>query len=122
MAFEIARRFALPLMALATFAVLPADAGAARKPPVLTGGAVIHDLAYMNGHYCFAGHVHFGSSSGQPTQAKARSEALISWFELVNLEYGDQWSNYAIAASKKVACSQSGTSWGCEVHAIPCSR
>ncbi len=86
------------------------------------GAAVIHDLARMNGRYCFAGHVHYGSSSGAATQAKAKAEAIESWFELVDLEYGAQWSSYSLSAAKNVKCSQSGTAWGCEVHAIPCSR
>jgi hypothetical protein len=102
-------------------APLAADA-ASGKPPVLTGAAVIHDLARMNGRYCFSGHVHYGSSSGAATQAKAKADAIESWFELVDLEYGGQWSSFAVSAAKSVKCSQSGMAWGCEVRAIPCSR
>lgn len=94
----------------------------AGRPPVLDGAAVIHDLARIGGRYCFAGHVHYGSSSGQPSLAAAKSVAVQSWYELVNLEYGAQWSSYQISAAKNVACSQSGVTWGCEIHAIPCSR
>lgn len=111
----------LTILALSLFAPLAANPALA-KPPVLSGAAAIHDLARMGGRYCFAGHVHYGSSSGQATQAKAKAEAISSWFELVNLEYGAQWSSYAVSAAKKVSCAQSGTAWGCEVHAIPCSR
>jgi len=115
---------------LATLAVLstashmvpiPANAESG-KPPVLTGAAAIQDRARMNGRYCFAGHVHYGSSSGAATQASAKAQAIESWFELVDLEYGGQWSSFAISAAKNVKCSQSGTAWGCEVRAIPCSR
>ena len=120
MSFTNARIFALPFLPLMMLA-LPSAANAAGRP-ALNGAAAIHDLARMGGRYCFAGHVHYGSSSGQATQAKAKAQAIGSWFELVDLEYGAQWSSFAISAAKKVACSQSGTSWGCEVHAIPCSR
>lgn len=123
MSFEKARAFAAPLLSLAAALVLPLAAqAAASRPPVLSGAAVIHDVAKMGGHYCFAGHVHYGSSSGQPTLAKAKAEAIQSWYELVDLEYGKQWSSYGISAAKKVSCGQSGQSWGCEIHAIPCSR
>ncbi|MEZ5897968.1 MAG: hypothetical protein R3D51_00600 [Hyphomicrobiaceae bacterium] len=127
MSFHTTRRISLAFCALAAALFLPsavdtANAGAGRKPPVLTGAAAIHDLARYGNRYCFAEHVHFGSSSGQPTLAKAKAEAVESWFELVDLEYGGQWSSYSVAAKKDLKCSQSGTSWGCEVHAIPCSR
>lgn len=112
---------AFAIIALSLCAPLAAQAAAGRKP-VLSGAAAIHDVARIGGRYCFAGHVHYGSSSGQASQAKARSEAVQSWYELVDLEYGGQWSSFAIAAAKSVKCSQSGTAWGCEVHAIPCSR
>lgn len=110
--------FAAALMSLpaASFA---ANAG---RPPALTGAAAIHSLARMGGRYCFAGHVHFGSSTGQPTKAKAKAEAIQDWYDLVDLEYGGQWSSFTLAAAKQVSCSQSGTTWGCEIHAIPCSR
>lgn len=123
MSFEKTRQIAAPLLLLAGALALPMAAhAAASRPPVLSGAAVIHDVAKMGGHYCFAGHVHYGSSSGQPTQAKAKAEAIQSWWELVNLEYGAQWSSYNLSAAKKVSCGQSGQSWGCEIHAIPCSR
>jgi hypothetical protein len=123
MSFENARSLAPPLLSLAAVIALPMAAhAAASRPPVLSGAAVIHDLAKMGGRYCFAGHVHYGSSAGQPTQAKAKAEAILSWYELVDLEYGAQWSSYNISAAKKVSCLQSGQSWGCEIHAIPCSR
>lgn len=123
MAFGFVRTLATLALLLSAALTLPIAAKAASgKPPVLTGAAVIHDLARMNGRYCFAGHVHYGSSSGAATQAAAKAEAIESWFELVDLEYGAQWSSYSISAAKSVKCSQSGTAWGCEVHAIPCSR
>lgn len=123
MAYGNARTLVTSALLLAACLVAPLAAQAASgKPPVLTGAAAIHDLARMNGRYCFAGHVHYGSSSGAPTQARAKAEAIASWFELVDLEYGAQWSSYSISAAKSVKCSQSGTDWGCEVHAIPCSR
>jgi len=98
------------------------QAAASRRPPVLSGAAAIHDLARYGGRYCFADHVHFGSSENQPSLAKAKAEAIDSWFQLVDLEYGAQWSSFATAAKKSVQCAPSGTSWGCEIHAIPCSR
>lgn len=123
MSFEKAQGFAASLLSLAAVIALPVAAqAAAGRPPVLSGAAVIHDIAKMGGRYCFAGHVHYGSSTGQPTQMKAKAEAILSWYELVDLEYGKQWSSYNISAAKKVSCAQSGSGWGCEVHAIPCSR
>lgn len=118
MALGSTRTLAVLLLSLAPVLATAASA----KPPVLSGAAVIHDLAKIGGRYCFAGHVHYGSSSGQGSQARAKTEAIQSWYELVNLEYGAQWSSYAISANKKMSCAQSGTAWGCEVHAIPCSR
>lgn len=112
---------ALSLSSLATLPVTALAAGAGR-PPVLTGAAAIHSLARMGGRYCFAGHVHFGSSSGKATKALAKAEAIQDWFDLVDLEYGRQWSSYTLSAAKQVSCANAGTTWGCEVHAIPCSR
>lgn len=123
MALTNLRTLAVSLLPLAAALAAPVQVQAASgKPPVLTGAAVIHDLARMNGRYCFAGHVHYGSSSGAATQAKAKADAIESWYELVDLEYGGQWSSFAISAAKSVKCAQSGMAWGCEVHAIPCSR
>ena len=55
-------------------------------------------------------------------ECAAKADAIESWFELVDLEYGGQWSSFAVSAAKSVKCSQSGMAWGCEVRAIPCSR
>ncbi|NOT72114.1 MAG: hypothetical protein HOP09_12830 [Hyphomicrobium sp.] len=92
------------------------------KPFVLSGAAVIHDIVRIGGRVCFDRHVHYGSSMGQSNVKAAQAAAVSSWYELVQLEYGSQWSSYQLAAGKDVKCSQSGAGWGCEVHATPCSR
>ena len=92
------------------------------KPFVLSGAAVIHDVVRIGNRMCFDGHVHYGSSLGQANVKVAQTMAVESWYQLVQLEYGDQWSSYALAAGKDVKCSQSGAGWGCEIHATPCSR
>ncbi|HMN37295.1 MAG TPA: hypothetical protein PKD49_06235 [Hyphomicrobium sp.] len=127
MSLHTTRRSVVAACALAAafvtpFAVHSAHAAAGRQTLVLSGGAAIHDIARYGGRYCFADHVHYGASTDQPTKAKAKSAAIQSWFELVDLEYGAQWSSYAVSAKKDLSCTQSGTSWGCEVRAIPCSR
>lgn len=92
------------------------------KPFVLSGAAVIHDVVRIGGRVCFDGHVHYGSSISQPNVKAAQAAAADSWYQLVQLEYGDQWSSYQLAAGKDVKCTQSGAGWGCEIHATPCSR
>jgi hypothetical protein len=98
-----------------------AEAAQKQKPIVLTGAAVIHDIRVMNGRYCFDGHVHYGASTGMPSLKAAQSEAINSWFQLVDLEYGGKWSDYRKSAAKDMKCAPSGAGWGCELHAIPCS-
>ncbi|MEQ1671389.1 MAG: hypothetical protein ABL893_11065, partial [Hyphomicrobium sp.] len=118
------------LLAAACLVALPGAAEAATKramhkggkPFVLSGAAAMHDIVRIGGRICFDGHVHYGSSMGQPNLRAAQSAAVGSWYQLVQFEYGDQWSSYQLSAGKDVKCSQSGAGWGCEIHATPCSR
>jgi hypothetical protein len=125
MSFKNGLRYGLQGVAVAAVAAAvgmgAAEAAQRRGPPVLTGAAVIHDLRKVGNRYCFDGHVHYGASTGMPTVKAAQSEAINSWSQFVYLEYGTDWSNYAKATAKDVKCAPSGTAWGCEVHAIPCT-
>ncbi|MEZ5776624.1 MAG: hypothetical protein R3D33_18500 [Hyphomicrobiaceae bacterium] len=71
---------------------------------------------------CFADHYHYGSSSGMPSKKAATAEAIASWAGFVAWEYGDEYGNWRIAASKQVDCSGSGSSWSCQVSARPCHK
>jgi hypothetical protein len=107
---------------IAATMVCAADANAARKHQVvvLDGVAAMHNIVRIGNRLCFEGHYHYGSSAGQATKAAAQSAAIDSWFQLVDLEYGAEWSSFRKSANKKVTCSQSTSGWGCDVESIPC--
>jgi hypothetical protein len=125
MSFKNALQYGLlgfAVAAAATAVVMGAAEAAQRHgPPVLTGVAAIHDLRKVGNRYCFDGHFHYGASSGKPNVKVAQAAAIDSWFQLVDLEYGAQWSNYSHATAKEMKCAPDGAAWGCEVHAIPCN-
>lgn len=80
----------------------------------------LHDIRREGGRNCFATHYHYGSSSGLSTAAAAQREAIKSWADFADLEYGSDWARYGKAAGKSVSCNQSGSGWGCDVAARPC--
>ena len=96
----------LPALALAT----PASAEAP-WPEVRIGG-----------NACFADHVHYGSSKGEPSKKAALAAAGASFSAGVDFEYGATYASWAIAAHKKIDCYQDGGSWSCVVYALPCRK
>ncbi len=73
-------------------------------------------------NYCFADHVHYGSSKGQPSKKAALAAAAASFAEGIVFEYGNGYENWSIAASKKINCYQEAGTWVCVVHGLPCRR
>lgn len=84
------------------------------------GLAASHDLSVEGGRVCFAQHYHYGSSSGAPSVRLAQAEAVKSWADFVDFEYGSAWSNYRKASSKDMKCSRGAGGYGCDVSARPC--
>jgi hypothetical protein len=83
-----------------------------------TGIAGIHSWVKMGRKTCLADHFHNGTGNGA-TRPQAERAAVQSWVDFTAWEYGSIWGRYAIAASKKMACSRS-ESWSCDVEARPC--
>jgi hypothetical protein len=73
-------------------------------------------------HWCFADHVHFGSSKGQPSKKAALAAAAASYAEGIVFEYGNGYESWTIAARKNINCYQEGGSWTCVIHALPCRK
>jgi hypothetical protein len=84
------------------------------------GLAELHEQKREGNRICMSEHFHHGSSAGEATQKEAEAVAVQRWGGFVVFEYGAPWGDYAIAASKTMQCSASGTGWGCEVDARPC--
>ncbi len=87
-----------------------------------TGLASIHDLRVERGKLCMAGHFHHGFGSGQASKRAAFVEAVKGWQSFTRLEYGNDWANIRLAASKSRSCSRSKRGWKCHVKARPCRR
>ncbi len=85
-----------------------------------TGFASSHDWRKERGMNCFVDHFHYGSSTTQPTRAKAERDAINSWSSFTDFEYGSNWARYGKAGSKKMTCKQGGGGWECNVEARPC--
>ena len=109
-------RVELGLVAAATAAAL----GGAPSRADQTGLASIHTLRHEGGRLCMADHWHFGSSGAQANQGTAQREAIRSWAEFTDLEYGSDWARYGRAASQRMRCKRSSAGWYCEVEARPC--
>lgn len=85
-----------------------------------TGFASSHDWRRERGMNCFVDHYHYGSSTLQPTRAKAERDAIKSWASFTDFEYGSDWARYSKAGSKKMSCKSGGGGWECNVEARPC--
>ena len=85
-----------------------------------TGLATIHALRREGGRLCMADHFHYGSSSAQASQAAAQREAIRSWAEFTDLEYGSDWAHYGRAASQRLKCKRGSSGWYCDAEARPC--
>ena len=107
-------RLSKTLMALA---VLVGGATLARADE--TGIAGIHDWHRVGDRICFVDHYHDGAGHGS-SQKAALAEAIKSWQDFTDLEYGSDWASFSKAAAKSTPCTSSGGGFECSVHAIPC--
>jgi hypothetical protein len=85
-----------------------------------TGLAAMHAMRREGGRLCMSDHWHYGSSGLQPSRAVAQREAIRSWQDFTDLEYGGSWARFGRAASRKMGCSRSGNGWTCDAEARPC--
>jgi len=83
-----------------------------------SGSVVAKHYRYM----CQGEHLHYGSSSGQPTRSKALKAAINDWAGFTAFEYGDHYAHWRIAKNKRVGCRRSTGSWNCSIQATPCRR
>ena len=79
-----------------------------------TGLASIHALRREGGRTCMSDHFHYGSSSGIRSENAAQREAIKSWADFTDLEYGSDWARYGKAASRSMRCKRSSDGWGCD--------
>jgi hypothetical protein len=86
----------------------------------VTGLASMHKLRRERGRICMADHWHYGSSGSHRSKRAARREAIRSWADFVDLEYGSSWARWSRARSRRVGCSRAGGGWSCNVEARPC--
>jgi hypothetical protein len=108
----------------AAFAVLAgistigfADLAQAQEDGALVG---LHTLRREGGKICMSDHFHNGNSSGQPSRKAAEVAAVRDYAGFTGWEYGNHWANFAIAGSKRMNCTKTGNTWGCELEARPC--
>ena len=86
-----------------------------------TGLDIIHVLRREGGRICMADHWHYSSSSSShSTRAAAQRDAIRSWQDFTDLEYGSTWARFSRAASRKVGCFNNGAGWACDVEGRPC--
>jgi len=113
----MSRRVALGLvavvLAMTSVEISPVSADA-------TGLASIHKLRRERGHICMADHWHYGSSATFRSRRRAQRDAIRSWADFVDLEYGSNWARWSRAGSRKVTCSRASGGYTCNVEARPC--
>ncbi len=113
----MSRKVAWGLVAIVA-AVTAVDISAASADE--TGLASIHAMRRERGRICMADHWHYGSSGSLPSRRAAQRDAIRSWQDFTNLEYGSSWARFSRAGSRRVSCSQSGGGWSCNVEGRPC--
>ena len=86
------------------------------------GMASLHAQQRVGGKVCMTSHFHNGQSTNAPSRKAAEMAAIRDWTGFTAWEYGGAWANFQLAASKSMKCSQSGSTWGCNVEARPCRR
>ncbi|MEO1206428.1 MAG: hypothetical protein AAFV45_08850 [Pseudomonadota bacterium] len=87
----------------------------------VSGLAAMHDIRSEAGKLCFTDHFHYSSSQNLPSKKLAIRQAIASWQDFTDLEYGPRWASYRLARSKKVSCKVESGAWGCELEARPCA-
>ena len=91
--------------------------------PVATAQQTLHDEVRVGKLSCMTDHYHFGSSKGQTSKKAAEADAVASYSNFVDFEYGGAYASWKAAAGKTVDCSKDGSGlWGCTVSARPCRR
>lgn len=98
-------------------------AGAIFAPAIAdeTGFASMHSQARVGGKLCMTDHWHYGNGSGASKKA-AQRDAISSWQNFTDFEYGRSWAFFRNAAERGISCSNSGGSVNCQVQARPCRR
>ena len=87
------------------------------------GGLVdLHAKVRVGGKLCMADHYHSGSSSGAPSRKAAEAAAVRSWQDFTAWEYGGAWGNFGMSEGRRVTCTGSASSWGCDVESRACRR
>ncbi len=84
-----------------------------------SGFAYSHDLRKEKGRTCMSDHFHQGGGSGS-TRKAAEIDAIKSWQNFTDFEYGSDWARFSKAASKGMSCSQSSSGWECQLEARAC--
>ena len=84
-----------------------------------SGMASIHAWRNVGGKTCFVDHFHDGSGSG-PNQQAAMNDAIRSWQNFTDLEYGSDWASYSNSISKSASCSKGPSTVSCQISSIPC--
>jgi hypothetical protein len=100
-------------------ALLAICSGDALSQGAESGMASIHQWVKVGRMTCLLDHFHDGNGTGA-NRRQAEQAAIRAWVEFTAWEYGSPWGRYAIAASKKMDCSQGSGSWTCAVQARPC--
>jgi hypothetical protein len=85
-----------------------------------SGLAGIHALRREGGRLCMSDHWHYGSSGTMGSRAAAQKDAIRSWQDFTDLEYGSVWARFSRAASRKMGCSRNGGGWTCDAEGRPC--
>jgi len=80
----------------------------------------LHEVRREGGRLCMTDHWHYGSSGTMATKAAAQRDAIRSWQDFTDLEYGSAWARFSRAASRKMGCSHNGGGWTCDAEARPC--
>ena len=71
---------------------------------------------------CQGDHLHFGSSTGFPSRAKAMRAAVRDWAGFTAFEYGNHFAHWKLSKNKRANCTKSGRSWNCSISSTPCRR
>ncbi len=113
------------LMSIAAFIwvglAVPADAASRNRGMRSdeSGFASMHEWRKVGSKTCFVDHTHQGAGTGS-SRRQAEAEAIRAWQDFTALEYGGSWASYAIAGAKTMRCDGGGSSWKCDVDALPC--
>ena len=83
----------------------------------------LHDERRVGKLSCMVDHYHFGSSKGQTSKKAAEADAVGSWSDFVDFEYGSAYGSWKASVGKSVDCAKDGSGlWGCTLSSRPCRR